>query len=216
MKGDKSAIKPELREKMEALQNNLQTNFKTQTETEDAQTSYAELFKPVEQAFGKLDKDTLVAIVGFPLGGPPNISTVGLDRGEQFVSYLTCELACYQRQKPSSVGPYEVLITSNDQTWARSALTSVGQMSFEAALDDGHSLDLGPQLEASSKLQGLIFERFSDSKIKGKQFGILRAIGVTRAELDWCREHSVEALVEKLKAAGIYPLTDVNRDSVRL
>lgn len=158
----------EMKERVEALQNNLKTNFKTRKESEDSQAFYAELFKPVEKAFGKLDKGTLVAIVGFPLGGPPNISTAGRDRGEQFVSYVTCELACYERQKPSSVGPFEVLITSNDQSWARNALTAVGQMSFEAALDHGHSLDLGPLVEESSNLSGTDLRAVLDVENRGQ------------------------------------------------
>jgi hypothetical protein len=71
-------------------------------------------------------------------------------------------------------------------------------------------------LKKGARLQGVVLERFSTSKVGRKKFGILRAIGVTRAELEWAREHSVGALIEKLKAAGVYPHSDVKRKTIGL
>jgi hypothetical protein len=192
----------------------VETRFESRPEIADPQAFYGQLFKPVEKEFGKLDGKTLTSIIGFSGGGPVSLSTVGVARGERFITYVSCELACYRGQKASSAGPYEVLITCNDQRWARLATSAVGEMSFEAKLDHEHSLDLGPRLEKGAGLQGVIFERFSSSKYLGMKYGIFRIIGVTRAELDWCEEHSVGKLLQKLKQGGGYPNTDVGRKSV--
>ena len=188
--------------------------LKTRAEITDVQAFYAEIFRPVEKEFGQLDAETLMAIIGFAAGGPVNLSTVGRKRGEEFVTYVSCELACYEDQKPSSEGPFELLMTCNDEDWAITALTAAGEMSLAARLDHGHSLDLGPRLDEDSRLQGIVFERFSVSTIGGLKYGILRAIGVTRAELEWCRKNSVARLIQELKRAGVYPRTDVRRHSV--
>jgi hypothetical protein len=175
---------------------------------------YKTLFEPVEAALGPLDKMTLTAIIGFSAGGPVSLNTIG--RGASPVTYVTCELVCYADQRPSSLGPFEVLITSNDEAWARNAATCVGELSLEVVVDHLHSIDLASRVDAPTKLQGVLLERFSSSKIDGESYGILRAIGVTRAELEWCLEHSVAELLQKLKAAGIYPVSDVGRESVDL
>jgi len=175
---------------------------------------YKALFGPVEEALGPLDLMTLCPIIGFSAGGPVSLRTIG--RGENPVTYVSCELVCYADQRPSCVGPFEVLITSNDETWARTVATCIGEISLEAIVDDLHSIDLAPRLDSSTSLQAVLLERFSSSKIAGVSYGILRAIGVTRAELRWCRERSVAELLWKLKEAGVYPVSDVQRESVDL
>jgi Suppressor of fused protein (SUFU) len=193
------------------------TNFKRRSEIKDYRAFYAGLFEPIERQVGKLDKLTITALVGFPMGGPVNLATVGKQAGEEFVTYASCELACYEEQQESSEGPFEIMVTSNDEDWARAVVTAAGQVSFEAPLDAGHTIDVGPILrDINARLQGLIFERFSTSNIGGRQYGILSAIGVTRAELDWSKENAVGELIKKLKAAGVYPRSDVRRRSVSL
>lgn len=191
-------------------------SFELRREIKDVPGFYRALFQPVEERVGRIDPETLMAIIGFAFGGPPNLSTVGA--GGKFVTYVTCELACYAEQVESDDGggPFEVLLAANDESWARGVASGVGQLSFDAALGPGHTIDLGPFVEAKDALQGVVLERFSTTAIKGKTYGILRAIGITRAEMEWAHEHSGPELVERLKAAGAYPNSDVRRKSVRL
>jgi hypothetical protein len=117
---------------------------------------YARLFAPAEKAYGKRHPLTLAAAVGFQAGGPLSLFTFTGKQPKGFVTYGTCELACYQGQQESSQGPFELLLTCNDERWARAVLTGAGALSFDAALDDGHSLDLGRGRPKPKALQGLL------------------------------------------------------------
>lgn len=191
--------------------------FEPRPEIGDVKSFYAELFKPVEAAFGPMDAETMMAIIGFQAGGPLSLCTFGREK-QPFVTYVSCELACYQGQQPSPDGPFELLITCKDEGWARIALTSVGQLSFEAPLGHGHTVDLGggEEEDIGGTLEGVVLERFSTSQIGGRPYSILRAIGVTRPELEWAQANSVDELVKRLKGAGVHPNTDLERASLRL
>lgn len=52
------------------------------------------------------------------------------------------------------------------------------------------------------------------SPLDGKRFGVLLAIEVFRKEMDWAREQGTEKLVERLKTAGAYPFSDLDREPV--
>ena len=52
------------------------------------------------------------------------------------------------------------------------------------------------------------------SPLDGKRFGVLLAIEVFREEMNWAREQGTEKLVERLKTAGAYPFSDLDRESV--
>jgi len=94
--------------------------------------------------------------------------------------------------------------------------SAIGELSFDAALGPGHTIDLGPRAEPEDALQGVVLERFSTTVFGGRTYGILQAIGITREELEWAYEHSGAELLERLKAAGAHPYSDVGRGSVPL
>jgi hypothetical protein len=52
----------------------------------------------------------------------------------------------------------------------------------------------------------------SDGKVKG--FGLLTVIEIFRSEMHFAMEHEGSLLIEKLKAAGHYPYSDMDREPV--
>jgi len=194
----------------------IQAMFRTWPEITDFSAFFAQLFRPVSAALGPFDRAQLTPQVPFSEGGPVNIATVGRDRRAQFVTYVTCELSCYCNQRPSPVGPFEILLTANDQGWAQTVLSALGRLSFDDELDQGHSVNVGRLLGPTASLQAVIFERFSTSKIGNRHYSILRAIGITRPEMEWCLRFSPVALVKRLKQFGLYPNSDVRRGSIPL
>jgi hypothetical protein len=42
----------------------------------------------------------------------------------------------------------------------------------------------------------------------------LLLIGITAGELEWAKQNGGKKLIKKLKAAGIYPYTDLTRKSI--
>src|SRR5687767_9061199 len=107
---------------------------------------YLELFKPIEERIGKIDAETITAIVGFDFGGPVSLCTVGYGR-EQFVTYVTCELAVREEQLPAEFGRYELMISCDNEKWARKILTKIGEMSMESVFEHGHTVDIGQIVE---------------------------------------------------------------------
>jgi hypothetical protein len=175
---------------------------------------YRDLFAPLETAIGPIDRDTIVAIVGFDVGGPLNFCTIGRDNGEQFVTFVSCELAVRAEQPASDLGRYELLISCDDEHWVRSIVSKIGRMSLEAPFGPGHTLDIGAWVESEDAIQGLMFEKAATAKIDGANYGILRCIGVTRAELAFAHKQGVPELLNRLRAADIYPHTALRRNSV--
>lgn len=177
---------------------------------------YARLFAPAEKAYGKRHALTLSSVVGFQAGGPVGLFTFAGKQPKGFVTYGTCELACYQGQQESAQGPFELLLTCNDERWARAVLTGAGALSFDAVLDDGHSLDLGRGRPSPKALQGLVLHRFSYLRQDSQPFCVLRAVGVTASELKFAQTHGVEALLPLLERGGALARTDVSRGAVAL
>jgi hypothetical protein len=176
----------------------------------DYKRFYKQLFQPVEERIGRVDEASTMAIIGFDCGGPVTLSTVGYKR-EQFVTYITCELAVHDEQQPSELGRYEVMMTCDDEAWARKILTKIGQMSLESVFAHGHTIDVGPVVGADCRLQGLVVEEFARVTIDGQVYGILYFHGVTRSELDFAMQFGADELIERLRQAGVYPHTSIHR-----
>jgi hypothetical protein len=105
---------------------------------------YSALFQPVDDSFGPRDPDTIVALIGFDLGGPLNLCTWGGATGDQTTTYVSCELAVRDDQITGELGPYELMVTCDEETWVRSVLSDIGRMSLEARFYHHHTLDIGP------------------------------------------------------------------------
>ena len=174
---------------------------------------YKQLFKPIRETVGEIDADTLVAIIGFDAGGPLNFCTVH-HGGDSCVTYVSCELAVRDAQPHKELAGYELMITSDDETWVRSLLTDIGWMTLDATLDHGHTLDIGPWVGEGDAIQGVVFERFATVTIDRQSYGLLYCHGVTRPELAWAMRNGVDALLAELKKAGVYPTTPRNRERI--
>lgn len=169
---------------------------------------YDLLFKPVTERVGPIDPETLVAIVGFDAGGSLSLCTV--DRGNEFVTYVSCELAVRDDMHVGDSGPYELMTTCDDESWARTVLTSIARLGQEAELGDGHTIDLEQVVGKEPRIQGVALEEFASVSIKGAPYRILRVHGLTRNELTFAFERGVDALLERRRNAGDFPRTRVD------
>lgn len=182
------------------------------------QSFYARLFAPLEARLGQLDPDTLTSIVGFGAGGPLSLCTIGHGTGADVVTYVSCELAVRDDQVPNASGRYELLMSGDDEAWIRQVLTDTADMSLGAAFNDGDTLDIGAWVDdddgSGNSLQGLLFRQEYALAIDGAEVGVLRAIGITRAEMAMARTQGADAVLAQLHEAGLYPHTLVGRASL--
>jgi hypothetical protein len=176
----------------------------------DYQRFYKQLFQPIEERIGHVDEASIMAIIGFDCGGPVTLCTVGRGR-EQFVTYVTCELSVRDEQKPAEFGRYEVMMTCDDERWARKILTKLGQMSLEGVFGHGHTIDIAPVAGPDCPVQGLVVEEFARVTVDEKPYGILYFHGVTRSELEFAMESGTDELLGRLRGAGVYPRTSIHR-----
>lgn len=172
---------------------------------------YAEFLAPVIEEVGPFDRDTIVPIVGFDAGGPLSLCSVGRDRGEPFVTYVTCELALKAEQRPSRQGRYELMLMCDDEDWARTLLTNVGRMSLEAEFGHGHTLDIGAWGEPSSLIQGVAFELFASPHVGPEEYAIFRLHGLSRDDLAEAQEKGVDRLLARRRFDRSYPRIAVRR-----
>jgi hypothetical protein len=182
----------------------------------DYKRFYKQLFQPVEDRIGPMDENSIISIIGFDLGGPVNVSTVGRGR-EEYVTYITCELADREEQNPAECGRYEIMITCDEEEWAHRMLTRIAEMSLDCTFGHGHTIDVEQWVEPDCPVQGLVVEEFTRVTIDGQSYGILLFHGVTRPELEFAMERGSSKLLEMLKRAGVYPHTSTRRmESVKL
>jgi hypothetical protein len=179
----------------------------------DDQTFYRNFFARLEPSLGKIDHNTLVAIVGFDAGGPLNFCT-SRGAGDLFPTYISCELAVRKEQQPSEFGRYELVASCDNEWWVRSIVSDVGRMTLETTFGDGHTLDIGPWVKPSDPIQGVVFEKACECRVGRCSFGALRVIGVSRRELEYAQSEGVRSLIARLKMAGIYPNTLIKRSSI--
>lgn len=179
----------------------------------DYRRFYKQLFAPVESRLGPIDRDTICAIIGFDGGGPLSFCTIGAGREQRHITYVSCELAVRNEQKPSEHGRYEFICTCDNEEWVRSIVSNLGRMSLETVLGHGHTVDIGPCVSVDAPIQAVLLTAEELVEIDGDPFAIYRVIGISRAELNHKMQHGLKSLMLVLKSHGVYPSTTVSRAS---
>ena len=133
-----------------------------------AQAHYNSLFYDAVREFGAVSENTMTGIVGFSAGGP--VSMCRLGTGNTFV---TCELSRTPEQNHSTEGMRFELLSRLPFSVAdtQGFLTSLGALSMEATLGDGHTIDcraVSPSLD----IQEVFLKLHSSREIDGESFGI--------------------------------------------
>ena len=128
---------------------------------------YSNLFEQLEDAYGKLDTDTITAIIGFSAGGP-----VSMCERKAARLFVTCELSVYEEQLTSTDGLKFELFSKDDfdEEQAHAIFTALGRQSMEAHLGNNHSVDLSQIAKARSRVIRL--HLFSKATIEGVAYGL--------------------------------------------
>jgi hypothetical protein len=176
-----------------------------------------EFFRVIDERVGPFDRPFQFRVFPFDAGGAVNFMTVGVGRGEPFITYVTWDLLGHEQQKRGSFGRYELLATCDDEQWCSDVLTKIGRLGLEELFEPGDTLDIGQWVSADAPIQGVLFEEAFCAELLGEHCGLLRCLGVTRLELEFAMKHGSRALIERLERAHIYPQTMIHRkESVEL
>jgi hypothetical protein len=148
----------------------------------------------------------------FMLGGQADV--VAFLRHLDGAVYVTSELtgkpdACY--------ADYELMICHRSQDkWGPNVLSRLAPYTQEAHIGAGETMDIDAATPAGSKIKAFLFDTYATFTLFGRACELRLCIGITEPELHFTFEHGAEPLLELLKRHGVYPFTDLERDSVPL
>lgn len=95
-------------------------------------------------------------------------------------------------------------------------MTAVGRYSSMATLQPGETAEI--PLGEDDDLACVIFDSFDPKgipfEIEGKRHGLLLCMEIHRSELNFARENTGRVLIDRLKQAGVYPYSDMDRDAI--
>lgn len=127
----------------------------------------------------------------------------------------------------SGLGTELVFETSEQAPWALEAtgrllgftiLLAHGRFGDLPALDYGHRIPLGGPITGDSTLRHVVVaepEHYAASfDLKSGQVDLLHLVAVSDEELAFAKEQTTAALVDRLRAAGAFPVTDPARASI--
>jgi len=162
--------------------------------------------------FGQSHGDVLHAPHPFVLGGQADVMV--FNHHLDGVVYVTAELtgkldACY--------ADYELMIchrSAND--WGPNAISRLAPYTQEAYIAGGESMDIDSATPQQSRIKAFLFDTYATFALFGHENEVRLCIGITKAELAFKMQHGADELLGLLKRHGIYPFTDLDRDSVPL
>ena len=198
---------------------------------EEWDNDYELKMKGLEYVLGKSHNMVGHAIIPFEIGGA--VDMYYFPNGIKGTGFATMELL-----KPDGTGPipnelgtYELVaftkldyIQDKEETnpfnlierHICGILTGIGFYSFDAKLNPLDTCEM-PQKEGEPNLC-LIFDEYKpdrkEFKIGDRKHGLLLIMEVHREEMEFAMENGTSKLIEKLKAKGYYPYSDLDRESV--
>ncbi len=131
------------------------------------------------------------------------------------IAYATAELIGCDHQRKGALGNYELLIVHRaPNDWGPGLISRLALYTFDAVLSHGETMDISPIVPEDSTLSALLFCEAARLEVLGRKAGLLLCMGITPDELSWKSRNGGAALADRLKQAGIYPYTDMQRASV--
>ena len=115
-----------------------------------------------------------------------------------------------KRSEENKLTPFEKM-----ECRMKGIMTRIGFYSFDAVLQPGETAEL-PRDDGETN--NLIFDEYNTREnpfvINGNQHGLLLIMEIFPSELEYAKENGPSALFEKLKANGVYPYSDMDRQPV--
>lgn len=197
---------------------------------EEWNKAHDEKEKGLEKVLGKMHNMVGHAIIPFEVGG--TLDMYYFPNGISGTGFATMELIQPDGSGPipNSMGTYELVSFTKSaydssenetpfnliQSRLNTILTNIAHYSFQAKIEPTETAEL--PAEEGQPNYCILFDNYrpndQDFTIGGRQHGLLLVMEIFRDEMDFAMENGGEKLIEKLKANGHYPYSDLNRESV--
>jgi hypothetical protein len=163
--------------------------------------------------------DNIVGHAGIPfdmgadVGGDADI--VYFKRHVKGVVSVTSELIGRDDQVKNDLGNYELMICHRDEEdWGPEIISRLAYYTLQAKLNPGDTMDIAEAAPEDSTIAALLFFNYATFRVRGRKAGLLLCVGITKDELKACRAGKRSKVEIALKAAKVYPFTDLYRVSV--
>jgi hypothetical protein len=133
---------------------------------------------------------------------------------------VTCELIGSEEtgvgpQVPNVMGEYELMICERESAdWGGHAISRLAYYTLDHLLNPFDNMEIYRAVPKGSTIYGLLFYTYARFEVLGHRAGLLLCVGITKDELIACRSGRRQEVENALKAANVYPYTDLFRSSV--
>ena len=128
---------------------------------------------------------------------------------------VTAELLGFDDQPANALGQYELAVCHrDDEGWGPNLISLLANYTFDCALEPGETMGIESAVPDGSDVVALLFCDLARFDFRDAPAGVLLCIGITREELDACHADRGDEVLAALKAAGVFPYTDLRRPSV--
>lgn len=171
----------------------------------------------LESLFGKTDDVVGHALMPFFLG--PGVGAADVVYFSTHIPgklSVTAELIGCGDQKRSRLGNYELAIAhrTGEETWGANLISRLAHYTLEDVLQPGQTMDIGPAVPKGSKIDAFLFYDYGRFVFREEPCGVLLCVGITEKEKKACFSGKMQALLKALHDKGVYPYTDLDRESV--
>lgn len=172
------------------------------------------------------ERDLLHSIISFAAGGWLDLYYFPQESG---TAIATKELSGLPGEGPSNdcFANYELVMFSRQMVGSNDVdqdshrliatiLNCMARYSFQATLNRYETCEFPVDMDWIGG-RCLIFDAYSDSPLQNagrQELGLLALIEIHRSEMNFAREFGGAFLLEKLKDAGYYPYSDLDRPAV--
>jgi hypothetical protein len=166
----------------------------------------------LSEALGSDHDELLHSPHPFSLGGHADV--IVFNHHLNGVVYVTAELT----GKPdASYADYELMICHRaPQDWGPSVISRLAPYTQEAYIAGGESMDIDQATPPESRIKAFLFDTYRTFTLFGRVNELRLCVGITKPELEFKLKHGADELLALLKTHGVYPFTDLERDSVSL
>jgi len=164
------------------------------------------------QVFGPGHEQVFHAPHPFAFGGQADV--VAFYHHIPGVVYVTSELtgkpdACY--------ADYELMICHRSSSdWGANVISRLAPYTQQAYIGTGETMDIASATPQDSRIEAFVFDTYRTFTLFGRDFELRLCLGITKAELSFTMEHGADELLVRLKRHGVYPYTDLDRESIPL
>jgi len=171
----------------------------------------------LEALYGKSDDMVGHGVVPFYLGADVG----GAADIVYFLSHIpgrlsvTAELIGCEDQKHGPLGNYELAIAHRDANeWGPDLISRLAHYTLDAVLKPAETMDIAPATPEDSTIDALMFFDYGTFSFRSRRAGVLLCVGITEKEKKACLAGKSTAVITALKDKGVFPYTDLTRDSV--